>query len=269
MEKIMVETKGEYTNTFIPPRCRKPRTETVDFTMRTGIRKISREDAPVAFRYATYDFEREKVADPEFQYVEFRLYDGELYTRRDCYYGDRHPAGVTVGDTGWGWAGIDYLEWALKAWCKKSKRAAQDEIRRNARKFLLIGDELWARTGEPMYTIYTFGLGHNHAETAVLISTAYNHNIDAGRYFPASMREKAIESAINTALRRGDTNSVDDIRRTRKIEVLIPSAVKRNPAKEHHGEDPIKRLFGNFDETVSSANDAALTVTALALAYAG
>ena len=48
---------------------------------------------------------------------------------------------------------------------------------------------------------------------------------------------KAKESAIQTALRRGDTNSVEYIEKSIPIKVYKPELVKRNPQQEHGNEN--------------------------------
>ena len=46
-----------------------------------------------------------------------------------------------------------------------------------------------------MYGIFTFGLGHNHASTALFIEMYYNANVPSSRYFAANQREEAIAKA--------------------------------------------------------------------------
>ena len=270
MEKVNVKAHGCFSYEFIPPRCRKPRTQIVEFDMMTGIRKPTFDEAPVAFRYPTYSFEREKVADPSYEYVEYRLFDGKLYKREEMYCGVgiyKRSGVTTVGETGWSWADMSHIEFYIRSTDEKlGKRAAENTIRKNAKRFILLGDnEVWRVCGEPMYCIYTFGLGHNHADTCLSIDDRYNTNIDSSRYFSALDADAAVEAAVGIALRRGDTNSVEHIRNTRKIEVLIPEAVTCNPVKDHNGGNPILKMFEGVIDSSPSASDAGLGVVALAM----
>lgn len=92
--------------------------------------------------------------------------------------------------------------------------------------FLLIDNELYVKTYEPVYTIHTFGLGNNHGGIGTSLSISNVTDWSLGYYFNAYDREKAMKHALQVAINRGDTDSIDYIENVPEIIVLFPEAVK-------------------------------------------
>ena len=115
-----------------------------------------------------------------------------------------------------------------------------------ANKYISLDGELWKECGEPRYVVNTFGLGHNHGGTAMFIEEFYNSNISNKNYFNAVDRDKAITYAKETAIARGDTDSVKCIGKMENIEVLIPEYFKVDPEKEHGEGDAFLNLLENM-----------------------
>lgn len=94
---------------------------------------------------------------------------------------------------------------------------------------VLINGEVWQHVSEPVYTVYTMGLGANHGGTGMdarFLDDA-KHRTSADRIFSILEPETAIEGAVKVALDRGDTESVPRIRAWfKKIEVIDPSVFK-------------------------------------------
>ena len=124
---------------------------------------------------------------------------------------------------------------------------------------------LYRETEEPLYCIYTFGLGHNHAGIGTSLSVVwfYNENISKKAYFSALEFEKAKESAIQTALRRGDTNSIEYIEKSIPIKVYKPELVKRNPQQEHGNENGFLNRVEDMISASDSSTEAALLIMSL------
>ena len=74
----------------------------------------------------------------------------------------------------------------------------------------------------------------------------YNSNISNKNYFNAVDRDKAITYAKETAIARGDTDSVKCIGKMENIEVLIPEYFKVDPEKEHGEGDAFLNLLENM-----------------------
>ena len=122
---------------------------------------------------------------------------------------------------------------------------------------------VWIECGEPRYVYNTFGLGHNHGGTGLFIEQHFNPNIPNTHYFSALERDRAIEAAVDAAMRRGDDQSVEGIRTCEEIEVLIPEAVKVNPMQQHGEGDP----FLNSLNALTEGSDSVMEAGILAMAF--
>ena len=261
-KNMKIKISYKYEMPYIPPRCRKVRyrEEIADCVLNIPV--VTPDDAPIAFRHG----------DVFRGTVEYRLYKGKLYRRI------RWDEKV-CGKTGF-WPFEEFLKQIQdrNTWsCVKtanfelahSEVECKKALRAKYREYLLIQNEtdieVWQRTGEPRYVIITFGLGHNHASTNYFIETSYNNNISKSRYFTALQHDAAVKEALQVAARRGDTDSFQSILNGPVIEVLIPEAVKCNPAKEAGKGDPFMNQLEAMIDGSSSANDAAVTAIAIAL----
>ena len=270
-----------YTESYIPKRCRKRRENCIRGEAAVNIAEvnISDKDFPVAFIVKKYDWRYEEGApDAIFDILpkEIRVYKGNLYSRvrADDFY---HRAE--------GWATVEKLITHLTPnipWDYTGKPTPSDArdvvtykkeqvsyLRNSVKKWLIVNNdetgisEVWRKTTEPMYQIITFGLGHNHASTTFSIVNCYNSNLPRKAYFTALQRDEMIKSCAETAIRRGDTNSVPDIKESKEtIEVLIPEMVKRNPNKEHGNGN----LFHNMLEAMTEASESISEAAVLAVA---
>lgn len=247
MKRMKFEADYAYKETFIPPRCRKPRTREAHGTCTVSIPSITAEEAPVALRHRHCWF-------PEIR--EYRWYNEKLYCRAPY---SSYLSGAK------GWFPLDELKNHFRQnyfspWeVKDGKQAAIRTCKEKASRYLIISDgEVWELAGEPRYEIATFGLGHNHASTALMIANEYNGNVRGDYYFSALEREKAVERCVEVAMARGDTNSVEDIRSSWAIEVLIPEAVRCKPAKEAGPGDPFLNMLGELVDSSTSPTEAAL-----------
>lgn len=123
---------------------------------------------------------------------------------------------------------------------------------------MIIDNIVYSVVGEPRYVLMTFGLGHNHGGTSLMIDNYYNSNISKNCYFNALERDKAIAETINTATRRGDDESIDRIGKSYNIEVLIPQAVHCKPQLEHGEGDPFINSLNAITESSSTIGEAAI-----------
>lgn len=91
------------------------------------------------------------------------------------------------------------------------------EVNKKAKEFVVFKNILWEQVDEPLYTYTTFGLGHNHGGTGFFIEYGRRCHADRKIYWHANEREHAIKTAVKVAIGRGDTDYVDDIRKTKKM----------------------------------------------------
>lgn len=99
----------------------------------------------------------------------------------------------------------------------------------------------------------------------MFVQHSYNGNISAERYFNANDREKAFETAVSIALRRGDTKSVAHMKEYTDITVFMPEVFKAAPANEAGEGDPFINRMERICETCGSANEAGFVTMATAL----
>ncbi len=243
----------KFEEAYIPPRCRKPRIRDVVETMTLDIPAARSAEAPIAFTHNDCWFPKKKV---------YRWFKGNLYAREL-----RHIAGERA------WMPLkdlrrDFSKTNIPRYMVKSSREEAVEAARDwASNYLILnGNEVWSKTGEPRYVIETFGLGCNHGGTALMIHDSYNGNIAGSRYYTALQRDEAVEEAVRVALARGDTDYVKHIKRSDKIIVKIPEAVRCNPPAEAGPGDS----FSNTLDALSTLKcPAAAGLLAIGLAIKG
>lgn len=149
-------------------------------------------------------------------------------------------------------------------WYCQDEASAQKSAQKQADEFLVVHSgahtEVWMQMGEPMYEIGTFGLGHNHGGTVIFIANHYNDNLPKERYFTALEGNEAVEKAVEIARARGDTNSVELLRETDRIQVFMPELVRRNPSVEGGNGDEFCRDVEKIVQATDSALEAGLLV---------
>ena len=237
MDKMILPAQMEYTESYIPPHCRRPRMRTVNKEITVRIPCVKQAEAPIAFRHSECGFRK---------IVEYRLWDGRLFWRAYKYH-KNHWLEYSLEDLK-----TKFTKWAY-IYAGDTEEEARENIEHAAHRFLVLNnEEVWVEIGEPRCEIITFGLGHNHAETGLFIAQSYNENIAAERYFNALQRGEAVKTALEIAMARGDTNSIEGIKNSRSIEVMIPEAVHCNPAVEAGTGNPI---FKEVENIIRSSPD--------------
>jgi hypothetical protein len=170
------------------------------------------------------------------------------------------------------YSGVTYSTYFAKynSYIIDRKKENREEIINRAEEdmnnYIVVDGELYKTTTEPMYCIYTFGLGNNHAGigTSLDIVNFYNPNISKEKYFNALEYNRAVEKALNIAIKRGDTNSIDYIKNKTLIKVYNDSFVKRNPQIEHGDGDPFLNSLESITESSSSVSEAGILAMCLA-----
>ena len=91
------------------------------------------------------------------------------------------------------------------------------EVKKYAKKFVVFKGVLWEQTEEPLYTYTTFGLGCNHGGTGFFISYGRRCNSSSKIYWKAEQRDQAIKAAIKAATDRGDTESIQFLKKPKEL----------------------------------------------------
>jgi len=250
---MKIKSNYKYYESYFPTsRHKKLRWREAADSLTVSVQEITKGDAPVVFQVDDYSMHANG-----YEITDVRMYKGKLYQVSYChdhwFRGPHEPVPV------------EKLTARIERYChcaaaphEGSRERAIDDIRSFALSYLVIDEVVHRKCNEPMYCIYTFGLGHNHGGTSLSINWGYNSNIGHSRYFNVLQREEAIETAKSIALGRGDTESVERIGRGNII-VLDKSAVKRCPRKDHKTDgNPFMNTLHSLTSEASSATEAGL-----------
>lgn len=239
-----------YNESYLPPRCRKPRYREAKKSCTVRVRCVTKDEAPVAFFLSDYEHKHEGT-------VKIRLYKGKLYMLETWqrYAPGKPECPFDREFIGFGPTVAGRLRLHNYNTCQGYEEQAA-QLREEAARRLVIDGLVWILCGEPVYEVRTFGLGHNHGGSGLFVETCYNPNISKDRYFNALQGDEAVAAFNAIAQRRGDTDSVG--RYGKMIEVLIPECVKRNPKKEHGDGDPFLNTLNAITDNASSPMEAGL-----------
>lgn len=269
----------EFKQNYLPnSRCKNPRFRRMVTTSDIEIKEVSTKDFPVAFRITDY-----KSRDNDYKLVtdEIRTYDDKLYTiwRVPSGEGTGRIQDITELQSRIKWrSGYEYDPYNYKdrdqfiegqsIILDDNRKIHISNMQEESDRYLV--DEtglIWEITGEPMYHILTFGLGHNHGGTGFFIDYSYNPNCSAKNYFNALQYKEACEYFDKVASGRGDTESVGEYKNREYIEVVMPEMVTRNPAVEHaDGRNPFIEVLEGICSNSDSANEAGLLTMAYTMA---
>lgn len=276
------EVKYEYTKDWIPPRCRKPRPGSFSDTLLVTIPEVKASEAPWACVVHAY-----RRYFKELPINALRHHGGKFYERAmtDVTIDRKHFATDSYGNRYW-WCDYEterinqrrgmtieemksYVRWSAGWNHGYGRDKVVDAIMDCASSYLIVNGEVWHEVGEPMYCIYTFGLGHNHGGSSLSVDFGYNANISSERYFNANDFERAANTFFDVALGRGDTESAHNKAHELAtgdvwdyIEVVDPTAFTRKPAIEHGDGDPFMNMLYDVTSNADSTTEAGLLAIA-------
>lgn len=248
--------KSEVWEEFLPsPRHRKLRHRRVTKEFVVTVPEVSEARAPVAIiqhgsgphGYVKEWAKRERL--------EYRWYAGSLWLRPRLRRFHARPDVNRFAKLS------DVYYSGYNASHNEQERRA--DIEQHFADYLIIGGKLYECIGEPRYVVMTFGLGHNHGGTAVMVDNTYNGNIGRDRYFRITQLDKAVKLATKIAERRGDTKDLP-IKPHATFEVRIMAAASLNPRKEHGTGDPFLNKLNDLTESGMGQTEVAFGAMALA-----
>lgn len=261
-------------------RCRKPLARTREGIYELAIKELAKAECPIAavvhdmksvYEGATTTADFEGNGEYKMFAEPYRVHNGKFYKFCRASYG----AAISTAQTELKYviADIksDLYRYSLyekenlfsdkSVYISDNLSEIVDNMQARANKYISLDGELWKECGEPRYVVNTFGLGHNHGGTAMFIEEFYNSNISSKNYFNAVNRDKAITYAKETAIARGDTDSVKRIGKMENIEVLIPEFFKVDPEKEHGEGNAFLNLLEDMVTSSNNATEAGILVT--------
>ncbi len=240
-----------YKAEIIKPRCRKSSYVYIKDQVEVELKEISANQLPVAFRIGSSDVKWDGSVLWDFDYETTAHENPRKVSLSEVVENTRNYLNYP-----WSTSNADapfhnfWLAWDLRdndvnsAWlkdeCVLTKEQVQcrkwvadtrlrviEKAKNIADKMLFVDGVLHRPVEEPRYEVVTFGLGNNHASTAMFVVQSHNPNISDENYFNALQLELALEAATQIATRRGDTASLPiKPNGGHTIEVLIPEAVK-------------------------------------------
>lgn len=235
---MQISVLFNFTESVIPPRCRKPRTVTRnDGKVEVDIAVLSADQAPVAIRASGTFLSR----DLAYAY-ELRWWEGQLWSPVSLDQSGE-PRGRTSGQDNWDWPALPEildLRQGGRNQChtyeffgtfgSNPRDEVEVEIHAFAKRHIVIDGIPHRAVHEPRYVVMTFGLGSNHGGTAVMPASFFNTNIKSENYFGLLELEAALSYATKIAEARGDTKNLPMQYTGPMFEVLMPEVVTvRNP----------------------------------------
>ena len=263
---MQFNVKIKYEEEYLPTkRHRIPRIRKVQETVAVELREVKSENAPVAMIVTDYKSYLDENGENQFglQNSSYVAVENQLYSEKRDMWGALDKGSYSMeeflkdiereGDCGHSWRG-------------KSREDMLHSLNEFVDSHLLIDGVIYEQKGEPRYVVQTFGLGHNHGGTAMIITGHYNPNIGKDNYFSALERDKAIVYANKIARARGDTKNVGTFGRDINIEVFMPEMVLCNPQLEHGNGSSLLNSLEDLVQGSSSATEAGLFVLSAASA---
>jgi len=256
------EAKIRFEEGYLPTkRHRIPRIREVEEVVAVELREVKKDDAPVAMVVTDYQSYLDENGKNQFglRDCNFHAVDGQLYSEKRDMSGSLDRGVYSFDEF------LDDLERSgdcRRAW-NASERSKEDMLRSVAAfmdSHLMIDGVIYKQTNEPRYVVMTFGLGHNHGGTAMMITQHYNSNISKDCYFTALERDKAVAYADKVAKARGDTKNVGTFDSDTTIKVFMPEMVHCDPQREHGDGDPFMNSMEALVQCSGSAMEAGLLV---------
>lgn len=206
---IKVEFTIKYYESYIPPRCRKPRYNEITESVFANLREVAMTDVKLAFGIDWADKFNVYLYKGKL-YKEYKLHSGiigsygnisalDWYVNYSKIYSSYYAKAKD-------WNNYDCLDYSTY----ETKEDIIKRIKKDLSKLLVIDGVLYENCGYPFYDIVTFGLGCNHGGTGMCVSYTYTPKklrVKNWDYSPYKV-EDAITKANEVALNRRDTNDV-------------------------------------------------------------
>lgn len=205
---MKINTWIKYEESYIPPRCRKPRYRACEDYIQVTLKEVDSAELKLAFEDNSFEGKGK-----------IYFYKGKLWTLAKV--NSSLIASVQKEDSSIQ-TPLDYLKWCNEH-CSTYFRSAFDReyygldtsknavikvARADMNKYILVDGNLFEQCTEPRYVVNVFGFGNNHGGTGLFCAYYYNPYIRKSCYFSALQGEQAVAYANKVAADRGDTNDV-------------------------------------------------------------
>lgn len=209
--KLHFEFPIRYNETYIPARCRKPRTKESSMIYTYDIPRVDKSKVKALF-YVNYL--------PEYNGYYF-LYRGKLYklaNTRDIVATGTYTQELPINTF--------YFETVLRMENRgyNSKDIGITRCNEYFTQWLIVENQLFKEVKMPCYEVAIFGLGNNHGGTGFMVSLLGHFDRrkreNRWKFYPHDYN-KAKQLAITTASSRGDTEDVARFQQYRQGEFGI------------------------------------------------
>ena len=197
-----IKTWIKYTEGYLPStRHRKLRYKELEEYVDIELKEISINDMKLKYSHMNI------CEGYEVLYYE---YQNKLFTKA-IFRGDRDFRGYknTLEELQW-WNRNGSMFFGFKT--EDTRDAMIEKAKTYIDKYLLVDGELYITTTKPMYKIVTFGVGNNHAGIGTALSIANYESWYASILVEPNKRNEVEKEALNIAIKRGDTDSIEYIK---------------------------------------------------------
>lgn len=212
---IKVEFTIKYYESYIPPRCRKPRYNEVTESVFANLREVAMTDVKLAFgidwadKFKIYFYKGKLYKEYKLHYIIIDYY-GDI-SALDWYVNNIKKYSSYYANTK-DWKNYKIFDYSTY----ETREDIIKRIKKDLSNLLVIDGVLYEECGYPFYNIRTFGLGGNHGGTGMCVSYTYSPKqikIKKWEYSPYKA-ENAIAKANEVALNRRDTKYVGLFRKS-------------------------------------------------------
>lgn len=202
---MKIKTWIKYEESFIPPRCRKPRYTEKEDHVEVSLREVTKDDLQLAFEDNSFN-----GAGKIFYFAKGKTLWRKAAIHDVCAPGSEEEYGYHTpleALTWWNENGSRFFRLSLDRHMGRdtSRDSVMKKVRSYMRGYMLVDGELFVKTTVPFYNITTFGLGYNHGSTGLFV--CYSTKMDR-KWFNALQGKEAVAEAKTIAERRGDTDSI-------------------------------------------------------------
>lgn len=218
---MKIKTWIKYEESFIPPRCRKPRYTEKEEHIDVNLREVTKDDLQLAFEDTSFN-----GCGEIFYFAKGKTLWRKAKMDDACAPGGKAEYGYSTPLEALAWWNENGSKFFRFSYDRNngrdtSRAGVMKDVRGYMRGYMLVDGELFVKTRVPFYNITTFGLGHNHGGTGLFV--CYSTILDR-KWFNALQGKEAVAEATAIAKRRGDTNSIPRFREL--IVVHMPELVK-------------------------------------------
>jgi hypothetical protein len=215
-----VKVLFSYTESIVPPRCRKARDQRFhDGEMVVDVREVSPEEAPVALIQTNHDFGGKPLGTAEYRWFEDQLWVNQRVEFRFGESNDK-PLGDFID------ARDDGANRIHGAGRHATKREVIERFQSEASSYVLIQGERWEPAGEPRYYVddsSTYG-------TYVKVAHSFQRHSQRERYF--SLKQYADAKALADRMNRERERPEVDATPNDRFQILISDALRVNEQEQ-------------------------------------